>query len=347
MPVNLFQRRELDAEVKVESLDLMRRGIIAKSSKMREVIKLAWRVAKAGCTALITGESGTGKEVVAQLIHEWSKEFFPGPFIKVNCGAIPATLLESELFGYEKGAFTGANREGKKGKFELAHKGTILLDEIGELPLDLQVKLLRVIQDHEIARLGGEMPQQLNVRVICATNRNLKDLVRQGKFREDLFFRLNIVPINIPPLRERPEDIIPLIALFKKKLEAKYGVERKCSPEVKKVLFDYHWPGNVREVENVLERTYIIGEPTRVITPEQFISYYLQADWERSNNSGEKYISVHRIGFLKDVVKEAEIELIKLAYEKLYTTKRVSSALGIDQSTITRRIRKLGIRRPL
>lgn len=133
----------------------MRRGIIAKSSKMQEVIKLAWRVAKAGCTALITGESGTGKEVVAQLIHEWSKEFFPGLFVEINCSAIPATLLESELFGYERGAFTGANREGKKGKSKLAHNGTILLDEIGELPLELQAKLLRVLQDHEIARVGG------------------------------------------------------------------------------------------------------------------------------------------------------------------------------------------------
>ena len=206
---------------------------------------------------MITGESGVGKDVIAGAIHKASARG-EGPFIKVNCAAIPETLLESELFGYEKGAFTGANTTGRQGMFELAEKGTIFLNEIGELPFHLQPKLLRVIQDKEVIRVGGSEAVKLDVRIIAATNKDLELMVKEGTFREDLYYRLNVVPIYIPPLRERKEDIPHLILHFMNKYNLKYGQNKKISSKAVDYLTDWPWPGNVRELENVIERLIVM-----------------------------------------------------------------------------------------
>ncbi|MHB8919003.1 MAG: sigma 54-interacting transcriptional regulator, partial [Desulfocucumaceae bacterium] len=257
----LDQSKELSERYQEELTHLRQKqfsqkGMVFSSPKMQDLLKMALRLAQVDSTVLLLGESGVGKEVVATIIHAHSlrKE---GPFMAVNCGAIPADLLESELFGYEKGAFTGANREGKTGMFELANNGTLFLDEIGDLPRDFQVKMLRAIQEREIMRVGGYKPRPINVRIIAATNRDLEALVREGKFREDLYFRLNVVPLNIPPLRERTEDIIPLAYNFKQKFSGTYQIKKNLAPEVYDALLRYHWPGNVRELENIIERLMV------------------------------------------------------------------------------------------
>jgi len=230
---------------------------VYQSEKMHEVSSLVVRIAKTDSTCIISGESGVGKEVVLNMIHALSerKSF---PLIKVNCAAIPETLLESELFGYEKGAFTGAYQR-KAGKFELADKGTIFLDEIGDIPLLLQSKLLRVIQEREIERLGGTHPIKVDVRIIAATNRNLEEEVRKGAFREDLYYRLNVVNIIVPPLRERKEDIPLLIDFFLKKYNIKHKKNIKgLTREARDVLVRYDYPGNVRELENIVERAVVL-----------------------------------------------------------------------------------------
>lgn len=227
----LKQTRELSERYQDELNQLRGRllnqeGLIFNSPKMRELLQTAIRLAAVDTTVLILGESGAGKEVFAKTIHNNSKRK-NGPFITVNCGAIPENLLESEMFGYERGAFTGANREGKAGMFELANNGTLFLDEIGDLPVGFQVKLLRVIQEREVLRVGGSKPRPVNVRILAATNRNLEAMVKEGQFREDLYFRINVVPLYICSLRERKEDIIPLAYAFKHKYEEKYGIRKK------------------------------------------------------------------------------------------------------------------------
>ncbi len=228
--------------------------IIGSSLKITETKNLAKRVAKTDSTVLISGESGTGKELFAHAIHGTSNRAF-GPFIRVNCAAIPDSLLESELFGYEEGAFTGAARKGKKGKFELANHGTILLDEIGDMPLALQAKLLRVLQEREIERVGGTRPIPVDVRIISSTHQNLSKLMQSGLFREDLFYRLNVVTVCIPPLRERMEDLQALVYSILEQLRESTGIRvEKIQEAVWKQLDGHLWPGNVRELKNVLER---------------------------------------------------------------------------------------------
>lgn len=330
----------LNSVSKVTSLDLYQKGIIAESRAMQEVIKIALRVAPVDCPVLVWGETGVGKEVIARLIHESSgKE--KAPFVKVNCGAIPENLLEAELFGYEEGAFTGAKKGGKPGKFELAHGGTILLDEIGTLPLHLQVKLLRVLQENEVVRVGGVFPRPFKVRVVAATNKDLWDLVLRGCFREDLYFRLNVVPIYIPPLRERREDIMPLIRFFKKMIEKKYQFKKACSPEVVNAFQSYDWPGNVRELENVLHRLYLMTEPEQKITPEILIKHYFNVDWQSRQG---KRITVHELAPLREIVQETEGELLKMAFKRFRTMKEVAEVLGVDQSTISRKVQRLGFK---
>jgi len=233
--------------------------IIAESPQMKQVLETARKVAPFDTTILITGESGTGKEMVASFIHRNSLRKNK-PFVPINCGAIPPELLESELFGYRKGAFTGANTD-KKGLIEEAEGGTLFLDEIGELPLNLQVKLLRVLQENEIKPLGAARPKKINVRFIAATNKDLKDMVDEGKFREDLYYRINVLPIHIPPLRERKEDILSLAYFFIKKYTSKYGIKPKSlSPEARESLLKYPFRGNVRELENIIERAVLTSE---------------------------------------------------------------------------------------
>ncbi len=237
--------------------------ILGESPAIQEVIRLARIYAQTDdTTVLITGETGTGKELVARFIHKHSRRA-SGPFIAVNCGAIPRDLAESELFGYERGAFTGAVEKLKKGKFELAHRGTIFLDEIGELPLDLQVKLLRILQEKRFYRLGGEKEVSTDVRVIAATNQNLEELVAAGKFREDLYYRINVARIEIPPLRERKEDILLLASAFVQEFNEKMGKKVKgFTPEAVQILRQYEWKGNVRELRNVIERVMLLTTDT-------------------------------------------------------------------------------------
>ena len=230
---------------------------VYQSEKMHEVASLIVRIAKTDSTCIINGESGVGKEVVVDLLHSLSDRK-DNPLIKVNCAAIPETLLESELFGYEKGAFTGAYQR-KIGKFEVANKGTIFLDEIGDIPLVLQSKLLRVLQEREIERLGGLHPVKVDVRIVTATNKNLDEEVKKGAFREDLYYRLNVVNIRVPPLRERKEDILLLIDFFLKKYNARHKKNVKgVTREVRDMLMKYDYPGNVRELENITERAVVL-----------------------------------------------------------------------------------------
>ncbi len=241
--------------------------IIATSPPMQNALELARRVAPLPTTVLLTGESGTGKEVLARLIHRASPRV-DQPFVAVNCAALSETLLESELFGHEKGAFTGAIQS-RQGRFELAHGGTLFLDEIGEMNLDLQSKLLRVIQEREFERVGGTRTITVDVRVIAATNRKLDQAMKDGDFREDLYYRVSVFPIHLPPLRDRREDIIPLAEHFLKKLAKRIGSgDRTLTPEAKKAMAVYDWPGNVRELQNAIERAVIVSRSNQ-ITPDE------------------------------------------------------------------------------
>lgn len=243
---NVELRTELSERFQFEN-------VVARSSAMESVLKMAHKVAQSDVTVLIEGESGTGKEVLARAIHQASPRR-KGPFVPVNCPSIPENLLESELFGHVRGAFTGALRD-KPGKFELAKGGTVFLDEIGDLKLDLQAKLLRVLQEREIERIGDTKPRAIDVRIIAATHRDLRDLVQEGRFREDLYYRLSVVPLVIPPLRERREDIPYLVDHFL----AKYGEKRfRVTREAMQVLLNYDWPGNVRELENAIHRAVVL-----------------------------------------------------------------------------------------
>ncbi|MBP2643585.1 MAG: domain S-box [Firmicutes bacterium] len=240
-----------------EQLPLSVKEYGERSAALRETLELAAKVARTETTVLIRGESGAGKGVLARAIHNSSRRK-DKPLIIVNCAAIPETLLESELFGYEEGAFSGAKKGGKLGKFELAHGGTIFLDEIGDMTLSMQAKLLRVLQEKEMERLGGTKTIKLDIRVIAATNRNLDQMIVDGAFRQDLYYRLNIVPLNLPPLRERKDDIILLAEQFIDKFSEEDGVCVELSPEVRKILLEYSWPGNVRELQNVMEHANIL-----------------------------------------------------------------------------------------
>lgn len=237
--------------------------IVAADYKTIEIIQLARRVAKVDTTVLILGETGVGKDEIAKYIYKSSNRCNK-QFIKINCGAVPQTLIESEFFGYEKGAFTGANKDGKIGIFEIASGGTIFLDEVGEIPMDMQVKLLRVLQDKEIKRIGGTKTINVDVRVLAATNRDLEDMIVNKQFREDLYYRLNVVPILVPTLRDRKEDILPLIYTFLKQLNEKYNFKKFFSSEALNSMYEYNWPGNVRELKNIVERVVIMSEEDRI-----------------------------------------------------------------------------------
>jgi transcriptional regulator with PAS, ATPase and Fis domain len=304
------------------------------SRQMKKVMEMSVHVGKFDCTVLIQGESGVGKEIIAQTIVQ-SSERKEGPFIKINCGAIPETLLESELFGYEKGAFTGADPKGKTGMFEMANKGTILLDEVGEIPISLQVKLLRVLQEKEIIRVGGTKPIKLNIRIIAATNQNLEEMVREGTFREDLYYRINVVSIIIPPLRKRPDDIPALTKHFLHKFNKKYNLNKSISPQLQDLLLTYPWPGNVRELQNLIENLVILTQDD-VITPEHLPAKFL----EHRNNVTPNLVEINKILPLKEAVNILETNLIKEAMQRFGTTRRAASILKVDQSTLVRKMQK-------
>ena len=313
-----------------------RRGeqFVAHSKEMRNIMDTVKAISQVDSTVLITGESGTGKEVIVNYIYQTSSRK-DKPIIKINCGAIPAALFESELFGYEEGAFTGAKRRGKAGFFELANGGTLFLDEVGELDLNLQVKLLRVIQEGEVTRIGGTRTIHVDVRIIAATNRDLWQQVREGKFRQDLYYRLNVINIEMPPLRERRDDIIPLALHFLNKFNEKYDKHKKLSIDLGKELTMLDWTGNIRELENLIENMVVlVHEDT--IEKENLPSRY-----RLPSGGGENpQVEVHGILPLKEAVRQTEQKLIANAREKYTTTRELARVLGVDQSTISRKMGK-------
>ncbi|MBM7648698.1 PAS domain S-box-containing protein [Bacillus ectoiniformans] len=305
-------------------------GIIANSTKMAFITELAKRIAPVHSTVLLLGESGVGKEVIANLIQKLSDRR-DKPFIKVNCAAIPRDLLESELFGYEKGAFTGAHDKGRPGLFEQAHGGTIFLDEIGEMPPQLQVKLLRVLQEFEVTRIGGGRTIKIDVRIISATNKDLEYMIEKGDFREDLYYRLNIVPIRIPPLRERKEDIPLLAHHFLNQVNTKYGLNKQLSDDSFVLMKNYSWPGNIREMQNMIERLAVTS-PAEIIDASCFP---FSNEAEMPKNPSQKT--------LKEVVFEVEREMILRAMAEHRSTRKAAEALGISQSALVKKRQKLGL----
>ncbi len=302
--------------------------IIGKSPKMQAVFELIRTVAPTKSTVLIQGESGTGKELVARAIHEASPRSF-APFVALACGALPETLLEAELFGYEKGAFTGAVAQ-KKGKVELADGGTLFLDEVSDISLKTQVDLLRFLQEREFRRLGGTEIIKVDVRVIAATNRNLKKLVDEGKFRDDLFYRLNVITITIPPLRERKEDLSLLIQHFIEKFSVETGKKiEKISEPAMHILLNYDWPGNVRELENAIEHAVVITQEN-IIRPEHLPDFLKKR--EAKSISGKS---------LQEVEKEHIINILK---ESEGNIRRAAEVLGINRVTLYRKIKEYDIK---
>ncbi len=317
--------------------------IIGTSEKINRAKDLAKKVATSKSNVLLLGESGTGKELFAHSIHNASarREY---PLIKVNCGAIPAELIESELFGYEQGAFTGAKKGGKPGKFELANKSTIFLDEIGDLPLNMQVKILRVIQEREIERIGGVKSQKIDVRIIAATNRNLLEMIKNKTFREDLYYRLNVISINIPPLRERREDIPLITHYLMKKLSSEMDRHvSEISPTAIEVLKHYHWPGNIRELANLIERAFNLIEKEAVITLDH-LPYYVKKHMKDKEKEKVEETKNNTEKTLKEIIEEVEKQsiaetLMTMDGNKYQTAKK----LGISRTSLYEKIKKYNL----
>jgi two-component system response regulator FlrC len=303
--------------------------IVAESPAMKKIMSVIREVAKSDITTMLTGDSGCGKEVVARLIHKYSNRSSK-PFVAVNCAAISESLLESELFGHEKGAFTGAV-ERRAGKFELANGGTLLLDEISEMAYSLQAKLLRAIQEREIDRIGGKTPVKLDVRIIATTNRDLLAAVRKGVFREDLYYRLNVFPVLIPPLKDRPEDIAPLAEFFLKGLSAKMGKIFSLSDPFRHYLLNRDWPGNVRELENYIYRAAVVS-PSDILMPPE--------DTGISSVGAAGQAHVTQTGRMKDVERELIIRTLR---ETSNNRTRAAEILGVSVRTIRNKLKEYAI----
>jgi len=310
--------------------------IVTCSKKMYSIISLLKMVASTKATILLTGNTGTGKGVLAEYIHAKS-ERADKPFVQVNCGAIAENIMESELYGYEGGAFTGANREGKKGLFEIANGGTIFLDEIAEMSVNQQVKLLHVLQERSIRRVGGSDEIKLDVRIIVATNKNLEERIKEGAFREDLYYRLNVVAMHVPDLKERKEDIPLLINHFLNKHNREYNQHKEISKRAVEKMSNYAWPGNVRELENMIEMLALTINDN-IIDIEHLPPKVL-------NNfcSSEDNVLIKELKPLKEILQEAEIQAIKKALDETGSPKNAGEKLGIDRSTVTRKINMYGI----
>ena len=307
-------------------------AIVAESARSREVLDLVRRVAPSRATVLIQGESGTGKELIARLLHYWSDRVGQ-PFVAVNCKAFAEGVLESELFGHERGAFTGATTT-RAGCFQRADGGTLFLDEIGEISADFQAKLLRVLQDGEILPVGGTRSVSVNVRIVAATNRVLRDEVATGQFREDLFFRLNVIPVQLAPLRDRPEDILPLARHFLERHAREAHRTLAFSAEADMALRTHAWPGNVREIENAVERAVVLARETE-ISPEDLL---LQ------EGTGSREARATAGGSLQDVLDHAATERIRSALDTAHGQRaEAARALGIDRTTLYRMMKRLGL----
>ncbi len=297
---------------------------VGKSHQIKDVVNLTIQAAQVESNVLIYGETGTGKGMVSKILHRNSKRR-DGPFVTVNCGALAESILDSELFGYKSGSFTGADKKGRMGLFEAAEGGTLFLDEISEIPLKMQAKLLRAIQDKKIRRVGSTKEKDVNARLVFATNKDLKKLVEKGRFREDLYYRINIVRINIPPLRERKEDIEILVENFLHRFNKEHGFKKTISEEIIMEFMNYDWPGNVRELENIVERFVILNKGINldadVITDE------FQASAKKNQS-------------LKQILEETEKTIILNAYKNYKSTRKVATKLGISQSTVVRKLQK-------
>ncbi|MEO0227092.1 MAG: sigma-54 dependent transcriptional regulator [candidate division WOR-3 bacterium] len=302
-------------------------SFIAESPRMKEIVELIPRVARADAPVLILGESGTGKELIARLIHESSLRK-NNRFVPISCAALPETLIESELFGYERGAFSGAEKR-KIGKFEMANQGTLFLDEIGDLPIIVQVKLLRVLQEFTFERLGSNLPIKVDVRLICATNQDLKKKIQNGTFREDLFYRLNVITIELPPLRERKEDIKPLAEFFLKKYTTKIGKKIEgISREALNKMMRYHWPGNVRELENVIQRAMVLT----------------RSEWIEAKDI---LLKSEESAILTEAESLAEVEkehIVRILHKTKWNISLAAQRLGIHRNTLRLKIKEYGIK---
>ena len=326
----LSQRYQSEAEY-VRKQVLASADLIVADPKMLSLLEQVKRVAALDATVLLLGETGVGKEKIAKYIYKNSARK-DERFLAINCGAISPTLIESELFGYERGAFTGASREGKMGLFEVADKGTVFLDEIGELPLEMQVRLLRVLQEQTVQRVGGTRDIPISVRVVAATNRDLEEMVREKTFREDLFYRLNVVPIRIPPLRERQADIPAFVDHFLAQFNQKYNTRKEFHRDAVRAMLAYGWPGNVRELKNVIERAVILSSG-EVIRPEDlpFCPGWTPALF--SPGQGETVD-------LKALTQQFEARFINAAYEKYGSVRKAAASLSMDPATFLRKRKK-------
>ncbi|ADF38509.1 sigma-54-dependent Fis family transcriptional regulator [Priestia megaterium] len=316
--------------------------IIGESPAIQTVKEIARKAAKTPSTVLITGESGTGKELFAKAIH-YSSPFSEGPFVSINCAAIPEQLLEAELFGYEEGAFTGARKGGKPGKFEQAHKGTLFLDEIGDMPLLMQAKILRVLQDREVERVGGMKSQHVDVRIIAATNKRLEDLVKKGEFREDLYYRLNIIRLSIPPLIERKEDIQILLIHHLKSFCEKFGIIKKSfSFEAMRYLQEYQWPGNIRELVNTVEMLVSLVE-NQEITEKDLPAHFRKKD--TSSFITEKTSDTNRLlkKVREDILSSEKDTILKALADVNGNKAAAARILGIQRSTLYIKLKKYGL----
>ena len=320
--------KKLRDQLELLKKDFLKQDLIAEDKKTIDVISILRKVRNMDTTVLLLGETGVGKEVFAKYLHKEGMRK-DKPFIKINCGAIPPELMESEFFGYKKGAFTGADRSGKAGYFEVADGGTLFLDEIGELPLSMQVKLLRVLQEKEIMRVGSTLAVPVDVRIIAATNRELDKMVEKGTFREDLYYRLMVYPVRVPPLRERPDDIGSLAKHFASELNRKYGDQKRFANLSLDLLIAYRWPGNIRELKNVVERAFIISNG-EVIYPENLSIF---------GNRDSKLFEEREVGIqnLQDYLRKLEYEYIEAAYKKYGNVRDAAKSLGMSAPTFTRK----------
>lgn len=326
------QMREMQM-IEVES-----RRIIARSPSMLKALRQALKVSAVESTVLILGESGVGKGMIADIIHKHSSRS-QEPIIKINCGAIPESLMETELFGYDQGAFTGALKKGKPGYLELADRGILFLDEIGELSLASQVKLLRFLEDGHVTRVGGARSRKLDVRILAATNRELDAMVRENHFRHDLYYRLNVIPISIPPLRERREDVLPLLQHYIDHFSRKFGSEKRLTKSALDVLLAYPFPGNVRELMNICERVAVMSEGDR-IDLEDLPAVVIGSESPPCPPDGPPKTGRG----LKEMVDRYERTILEQSLQCYGSQQRMAEALGVDQSTIARKLKKYGLR---
>ncbi|MEK4534605.1 sigma 54-interacting transcriptional regulator [Peribacillus sp. FSL K6-1552] len=337
-----LQRIVKGYQTEVEDLrekELDYHDMIARSNATKQILKTIHNVAKTDATILLLGPSGVGKSTFARSVHNQSNRK-KEPFIEVNCSTIPESLFESEIFGYEPGSFTGANKQGMQGLIEQADSGTLFLDEIGELPLAMQAKLLKVLQEKKIKRIGGKKESLINFRLIAATNQDLKGMVSEGKFRLDLFYRLNVIPIQIPALHERKEDIPLLIQHYLQKTNDKYQKLKKFHPTTYEVLNHYQWPGNIRELENLIEQLILIIEEP-IIFPKH-LPQAITGQIEQTENSSSQTIEQEsdENHDLKKTLEKVELQLITKAYKQCKTTYEMAEYLGVSQPTVIYKLKK-------